>query len=43
VLFDAATFSFVSQCDHGVDAHGAAGGQVSGNQTDRDHYCGGKS
>src|SRR5260370_344453 len=32
---------FVSQRDHGVYAHGAARGQVSSNQTDRDHYCSG--
>jgi hypothetical protein len=31
----------VSQRDHGVDAHGAARGQISSNQTDRDHYCSG--
>jgi hypothetical protein len=31
----------VTQGDHGIDAHGAARGQVGSNQTDRDHYCGG--
>jgi hypothetical protein len=29
VLFDAATFSFVSQCNHGIDTHGTAGGNVA--------------
>jgi len=29
---------FIPQSDHGVNAHGAARGQVSSNQTDRDHY-----
>src|SRR5258705_9096999 len=28
----------IPQSDHGVNAHGAARGQVSSNQTDRDHY-----
>jgi hypothetical protein len=32
---------FVSKRDHGIYAHGAARGQVSSNQTDRDHYCSG--
>src|SRR5580658_9081801 len=30
--------SFVPQSDHGIDAHGAARGQISSNQTDRGHY-----
>jgi hypothetical protein len=29
---------FVPQRDQGIDAHGAARGEVSGNQTNRDHY-----
>ena len=36
MLFDAASFSFVSQCDHGVDAHGATGGNVAGGDGDDD-------
>jgi hypothetical protein len=34
--------SFVPKSDHGIDAHGEAGGQVSSDQTDRDHDCSGK-
>src|SRR5258706_11724489 len=29
---------FIPQRHDGIDAHGAARGQVSSNQTDRDHY-----
>ncbi len=29
---------FIPQRRHGIDAHGSARGQVSSNQTDRDHY-----
>jgi hypothetical protein len=32
---------FLPRRDHGIDTHGLARGQVSGNQTDRDHYCSG--
>ncbi len=34
--------SFIPKGDHGIDAHGAARGQVSSKQTDHDHYCSGK-
>jgi hypothetical protein len=34
--------SFVPKSDHGIDAHGAACGQVSSDQTDSDHDCSGK-
>jgi hypothetical protein len=34
---------FIPQRHHRIDAHGAARGQVSSNQTDRDHYCSGKN
>jgi hypothetical protein len=33
--------SLVAEGDHGVHAHGPARGQVSSNQTDRDHYSSG--